>query len=235
MAPIYDLPPATCTDTCPFANNSRCDDGGAGSASFQCLSGTDCTDCGSRAPPAPPSYPRPPAFPPYTPGMKPFRVQPDAMSESQEIAFIVSAVGLYAISMMGALVCFSGLPITRAISLTYFTSLAASDFYSDLIYIFTQTFMHPTLFAFAIVVTFAPTLAYLTFTGLFHSLFTKMIPACLKASAGAWVVVFYGASGLKICDIELPDQAWLWLVLKEWLQSMIARKTSIPPVRTSFE
>ena len=37
-----------CRDTCEFANDGSCDDGGSGSESDLCASGTDCSDCGPR-------------------------------------------------------------------------------------------------------------------------------------------------------------------------------------------
>lgn len=46
-----------CTDTCAFARNGACDDGGEGSLYSRCELGTDCADCGARdtsAPPPPP-------------------------------------------------------------------------------------------------------------------------------------------------------------------------------------
>ena len=38
-----------CTNTCPFAFDGDCDDGGRGSDYELCRLGTDCADCGSRA------------------------------------------------------------------------------------------------------------------------------------------------------------------------------------------
>lgn len=37
-----------CTNTCEFANDGTCDDGGTGSSFDICLLGTDCADCGAR-------------------------------------------------------------------------------------------------------------------------------------------------------------------------------------------
>lgn len=37
-----------CTETCSFANDGACDDGGPGAEFSLCELGTDCTDCGSR-------------------------------------------------------------------------------------------------------------------------------------------------------------------------------------------
>ncbi len=39
---------ALCGDTCGWANDGECDDGGEGSAYSVCDLGTDCTDCGPR-------------------------------------------------------------------------------------------------------------------------------------------------------------------------------------------
>lgn len=39
-----------CTDTCGYANNGTCDDGGEGSDSSICDFGTDCNDCNPRNP-----------------------------------------------------------------------------------------------------------------------------------------------------------------------------------------
>lgn len=43
-----DGPNAGCTDTCNFAGDGVCDDGGVGSTYNVCALGTDCTDCGPR-------------------------------------------------------------------------------------------------------------------------------------------------------------------------------------------
>lgn len=37
-----------CTDTCTYAGDGACDDGGPGSEFSICELGTDCTDCGPR-------------------------------------------------------------------------------------------------------------------------------------------------------------------------------------------
>lgn len=37
-----------CDDTCTYANDNECDDGGDGSTNAVCTFGTDCTDCGVR-------------------------------------------------------------------------------------------------------------------------------------------------------------------------------------------
>ncbi len=40
--------PPGCSNSCTFAFNGRCEDGGSGSVSSLCASGTDCLDCGPR-------------------------------------------------------------------------------------------------------------------------------------------------------------------------------------------
>ena len=37
-----------CTNTCSFASDGECDDGGSGSITSLCDLGTDCNDCGAR-------------------------------------------------------------------------------------------------------------------------------------------------------------------------------------------
>jgi len=37
-----------CSDTCHWAGDNECDDGGEGSINDYCDFGTDCTDCGTR-------------------------------------------------------------------------------------------------------------------------------------------------------------------------------------------
>lgn len=58
----------TCTNECYYAKDGRCDDSGPGSASHECLLGTDCEDCGNShrgiSPSPPPPHPVAPAFPP---------------------------------------------------------------------------------------------------------------------------------------------------------------------------
>lgn len=43
-----DFTDEECNDSCPFADDGRCDDGGAGSVSSACDLGSDCKDCGPR-------------------------------------------------------------------------------------------------------------------------------------------------------------------------------------------
>lgn len=145
------------------------------------------------AQPAPSAPPPPPQPPPFAPGVSLFRLQAVELSEAAEQAFVLSGVSLYAIIMAGALYFIAGVrPRSRVLKLTYFTSLAASDFYSDLLYVGTQTFAHPAIFGTAIFIAFAPTLAYLTASGLFRSFFTEMFPACGRASVNVVRVVFCG-------------------------------------------
>lgn len=51
-----------CSDTCPWAHDKSCDDGGPGAGFATCAFGTDCADCGPRRGPPPP--PPPPASAP---------------------------------------------------------------------------------------------------------------------------------------------------------------------------
>jgi len=55
----------SCTNTCVWAFDSECDDGGPGAEYSDCELGSDCSDCGPRAPP-PPSVASPPS-PPKSP------------------------------------------------------------------------------------------------------------------------------------------------------------------------
>jgi len=64
-------PPAGCADTCNYAEDFECDDGGPGAEYIACDFGTDCQDCGPRAV-APPS-----ASPPLpSPSPSPWRPPP---------------------------------------------------------------------------------------------------------------------------------------------------------------
>ena len=52
---------SACSDSCTFAQDGDCDDGGSGSEFAICEEGTDCTDCSrDQLPPAVPSSPSPP-------------------------------------------------------------------------------------------------------------------------------------------------------------------------------
>ena len=70
LSPVIAAPPLplhpTCTNTCNYASDSICDDGGLGAAGVDCEYGTDCFDCGPRVSP-PPHPPRPPPSPPAPP------------------------------------------------------------------------------------------------------------------------------------------------------------------------
>ncbi len=46
--PAPSEPATTCSDTCRYARDGACDDGGEGSTYSECALGTDCSDCGSR-------------------------------------------------------------------------------------------------------------------------------------------------------------------------------------------
>eukprot|EP00900_Chrysochromulina_parva_P005704 jgi/Chrpa1/15134/Chrysochromulina_OHIO_Genome00020374-RA len=87
--PSSVAPPSSatlCTETCVWASDADCDDGGPGAEFLACALGSDCTDCGPRvvsppppphrdapppppSPPSPPSPPKPPARPPYPPNV----------------------------------------------------------------------------------------------------------------------------------------------------------------------
>merc|ERR1719356_1571002 len=57
-------PQEFCSNSCNYANDGDCDDGGPGAGYASCGLGTDCLDCGERptpAPPAGPPTPEPPA------------------------------------------------------------------------------------------------------------------------------------------------------------------------------
>ena len=83
--------------------------------------------------------------------------------------------------------------------------------WSDLVYIFTQPFAYPAMFGFAIIFTFAPTLVYLTASGLFQSFFTKVFPQCVTYSKDVWTLVLYGhASSVRLSRLARQDkQPWL--------------------------
>ena len=58
-----------CMETCNYASDGWCDDGGLGAEYSDCSRGTDCTDCGLRflPPPSPPPSPPKPLSPPPSP------------------------------------------------------------------------------------------------------------------------------------------------------------------------
>jgi len=77
--PPAPSPPPTstgggCSETCNYASDNDCDDGGPGSDYSSCTLGTDCTDCGPRSPAPPP--PSPPAAPSPFPPQPPLPPQP---------------------------------------------------------------------------------------------------------------------------------------------------------------
>jgi hypothetical protein len=54
-----------CSNTCSWASDGDCDDGGPGAEwLYSCSYGTDCQDCGPRSP-RPPPPPSPPPYPPF--------------------------------------------------------------------------------------------------------------------------------------------------------------------------
>ena len=138
------------------------------------------------------------------------------LTETEEILASTVAAGLNALVMTFMLVFIARIwPLSRVLKLAYLTSLAASDFYSDVLYTFTQTFANRSLFAAAVFFAVAPTLAYMTVTGLFWSFFSKMIPMSIKSAVGVWIIVFIGVKDLKVREVSLPDGPWVWLVLVE--------------------
>lgn len=68
-----------CTNTCQFANDSECDDGGPGSLYDLCDLGSDCQDCGPRVAEGAPGTPEPIVpDPPGDPGTPVMPAQPSA-------------------------------------------------------------------------------------------------------------------------------------------------------------
>ncbi len=65
--PGQDQGMSACADTCRYANDGVCDDGGTNSQYSECPLGTDCTDCGPRANVQPPQMPNHPEQPPTNP------------------------------------------------------------------------------------------------------------------------------------------------------------------------
>jgi len=70
--PSPPSPPGLCTNTCTYADDVDCDDGGPNSDYSLCSLGTDCNDCGTRfpptaSPPPPPPSPAPPSRSPPSP------------------------------------------------------------------------------------------------------------------------------------------------------------------------
>ena len=63
---LYTENGCQCANTCQYASDGSCDDGGPQSAYDICGLGYDCTDCGGRCLP-PPSPPRLPPQPPFAP------------------------------------------------------------------------------------------------------------------------------------------------------------------------
>jgi len=65
-----------CTNTCKYAFNRVCDDGGPGGSFSLCPLGTDCSDCGQGRPPQSPSAPPPLRRPPPLPRSPPLDRSP---------------------------------------------------------------------------------------------------------------------------------------------------------------
>ena len=88
---FYQRTDATpCTESCNYASDGDCDDGGPGSEYSSCQLGTDCTDCGlsdwagsspmAALPPMAPSVPLTPSLPPSPPAPPPLSPAPRTSS-----------------------------------------------------------------------------------------------------------------------------------------------------------
>lgn len=88
-----------CTDSCNFAGDSDCDDGGSGAEYASCPPNSDCTDCGARgssvlrwdpsSPALPPGMPPPARPPPARPPFPP----PDGSSAAGWIVAVLLIIG----------------------------------------------------------------------------------------------------------------------------------------------
>ena len=86
----------------------------------------------------------------------PYRMLSVELTEIEEIVAGTLATGLHSIGMFFSLLCIARIwPPSRVLKLAYLTSLAASDFYSDVLYTFTQVFINRYLFAAAVFFAFA--------------------------------------------------------------------------------
>ena len=74
-----------CIDSCRYATDGDCDDGGPGAEYYHCSLGFDCTDCGSRAP-------SPPLLPPSPPPDITFN--PGTVSQNLQTLITVSGAGI---------------------------------------------------------------------------------------------------------------------------------------------
>lgn len=57
LSSITSCTKSVCDNTCPYAYDGTCDDGGTGSSYSLCDCGTDCADCGERKKRTGPSLP----------------------------------------------------------------------------------------------------------------------------------------------------------------------------------
>ena len=97
-----------CTETCNYASDGVCDDGGLGSEFSDCSRGADCTDCGTRArPPSPP--PSPPSPPPSQPNIVSTAAGLTSALANAAVGRIILASGTYNL--------ISELSITRSVIL----------------------------------------------------------------------------------------------------------------------
>jgi hypothetical protein len=113
------------------------------------------------------------------------------LTESVEQALALSFTTMYAFCMVCVLrLCVQLRDPRRLLHLTYVTSIASTDFFSDLLYVTTQTFATPLLFGAACFFALAPTIVYLAVTGTLRSFFVSMIPSCLSFSLYGMKIVF---------------------------------------------
>ena len=97
-----------CTETCNYASDGVCDDGGLGSEFSDCSRGADCTDCGTRARP-PSQPPSPPSPPPSQPNLVSTAAGLTSALANTAIGHIILASGTYNL--------ISELSITRSVIL----------------------------------------------------------------------------------------------------------------------
>ena len=100
---------ATCTDTCKYAFDHVCDDGGPGSSWSFCSLGTDCSDCGQVRPPSALNLPPPPPRPPPPPSRPPppTLVCPAiiATAQTQHLMFSIPSIILVLVPFLSMALC----------------------------------------------------------------------------------------------------------------------------------
>ena len=150
---------------------------------------------------APPEQPPPPMAPsPLPPPAMPwyfFTVGLPRPDHASQTLIIGVTIGAYVVSQLAALILLMDVPLWRKSTwlLLYHTTLAGNDFLSDCFYVLTQTFANRYMFAISALFTFAPTLVYLTFSGLFYTLFTFLIPTSFWSAVAILQAVFWGFAG----------------------------------------